>query len=52
LKIADGANRARPPVMVAGLRRLGVDVTTLAPLVEEKIMGHGRQVGVVRSIAP
>ncbi len=52
LKIADGANRARPPVMVAALARLGVDVAHLAPLVEEKIMGHGRQVGVVRSIAP
>lgn len=52
LKIADGANRARPPVMVAALARLGVDVSELAPLVEEKIMGHGRQVGVVRAIAP
>ncbi len=52
LKIADGANRARPPVMVAALARLGVDVDELAPLVEEKIMGSGRQVGVVRSIAP
>jgi L-asparaginase II len=52
LKIADGANRARPPVMVAALARLGVDVRELAPLVEEKIMGHGRQVGVVRAITP
>jgi L-asparaginase II len=52
LKIADGANRARPPVMVAALQRLGIDVRDLAPLVEEKIMGHGRQVGVVRAIAP
>lgn len=52
LKIADGANRARPPVMVAALARLGVDVAAVAPLVEEKIIGHGHQVGVVRSIAP
>ncbi len=52
LKIADGANRARPPVMVAALARMGVDITAVAPLVEEKIMGHGRQVGVVRCVAP
>ena len=31
--------------------RLGVDVDTVAPLVEERIMGHGRQVGSVRAIA-
>jgi L-asparaginase II len=50
LKIADGANRARPPVMVAALARLGIDVGTLAPMVEERMLGHGRQVGVVRSV--
>ena len=50
LKIADGGDRARPPVMVAALRALGVDVATVEPLVEERIMGHGRQVGIVRAV--
>jgi L-asparaginase II len=52
LKIADGANRARPPVMVAALRALGVDVSAVEPLVTESIMGHGQRVGEVRAIAP
>jgi len=52
LKIADGGDRARPPVMVAALRRLGVDVSAVEALVEERIMGHGRQVGTVRAVAP
>ena len=52
LKIADGGDRARPPVMVAALHALGIDTTAVAALVEERIMGHGRQVGTVRAIAP
>ena len=52
LKIADGGDRARPPVMIAALRALGVDVDVAAPLMEERIMGHGQPVGVVRAIAP
>ena len=36
LKIADGASRARPPVMVAALRPLGVDVSAVEPLVVER----------------
>jgi L-asparaginase II len=52
LKIADGGDRARPPVMVAALGRLGVDVADVAAKVEERIMGHGRQVGTVRAVAP
>jgi L-asparaginase II len=52
LKVADGGDRARPPVMVAALARLGIDVSAVAPLVEERIMGHGRQVGTVRAVAP
>ena len=50
LKIADGGDRARPPLMVAALQALGVDTSAVAALVEERIMGHGRQVGVVRAI--
>lgn len=52
LKIADGGDRARPPVMVAALRALGIDVSAVDPLVQERIMGHGRQVGVVRAVLP
>lgn len=50
LKVADGANRARPPVMVDALARLGIDVADLAPLVAEHVRGHGRVVGSVRSL--
>ncbi len=52
LKIADGGDRARPPVMVAAMRALGIDTSAVAALVEERIMGHGHQVGNVRAIAP
>jgi L-asparaginase II len=52
LKIADGANRARPAVMVAALHALGVDTSAVEPLVTEWILGHGRCVGEVRAITP
>ena len=52
MKIADGGDRARPPVMVAALARLGVDVSAVAPFIESRIMGHGRVVGTVRAVAP
>lgn len=50
LKISDGGDRARPPVMVAALRALGIDVSAVEGLVQKPIMGHGHQVGVVRAI--
>ncbi len=50
LKIADGGDRARPTVMVAALRSLGIDLSKVAAMVEEPIMGHGRPVGVVRAV--
>lgn len=50
LKIADGANRARPPLMLAALARLGVATDAVAPLVAEHIRGHGRVVGEVRAL--
>jgi L-asparaginase II len=52
LKIADGGNRARPPVMVAALRALGVDTSLVEPLVTEWVVGHGQHVGDVRAVAP
>lgn len=48
LKIADGAGRARLPVMVAALRALGVDVPVDSLV--EPVLGHGRPVGSVRSV--
>jgi L-asparaginase II len=51
LKIADGANRARPPVMRAALDRLGVDITAVDPATwEQPILGHGKPVGTVRAL--
>ena len=52
LKIADGGNRARPPVMLAALRALGIDTSAVEPLVVELVLGHGHSVGEVRAIAP
>lgn len=50
-KIADGANRARPPVMVAALQALDIDVSVVRPTVREIIRGHGQDVGEVFAIA-
>lgn len=52
VKVADGANRARPSAMIVALDRLGVDVSVLAPMVEEHLFGHGQPVGTVRSVLP
>ncbi|HEY3139815.1 MAG TPA: asparaginase, partial [Acidimicrobiales bacterium] len=49
LKIADGAARARMPVMVAALRRLGVANRELDAIANVPILGHGRPVGAVRA---
>jgi len=51
VKIADGANRARPAVMVQALRALGVDMSSVEPLVRQPIMGHGLEVGELAAIA-
>ena len=45
LKIEDGAMRARIPVLVSALRRLGV----AAPPLEEPVLGGGSRVGEVRA---
>ena len=50
LKIDDGAARARMPVLVAGLRRLGVDAPVLDELAEVPVLGGGRPVGAVRAV--
>jgi L-asparaginase II len=50
VKIDDGAARARMPVVVAGLRRLGVEAPVLDELAEFPVRGGGRVVGAVRSV--
>jgi L-asparaginase II len=49
LKLADGAARARMPVLVSGLRRLGVTAEVLDVLAEVPVLGGGEPVGVVRT---
>ncbi len=49
-KIADGANRARPTVMLAALQALDVDVSIVRPTVRETIKGRGHEVGEVSAI--
>ena len=52
MKIADGNGRARSPVMVAALERLGVDVSAVAELARPPVLGHGRPVGEIRALLP
>jgi len=50
VKIADGANRARVPVVAAGLVRAGVDPGLLGEFVGEPLLGGGEPVGCVRPV--
>jgi len=50
LKIEDGSQRARPPVMAAALRALGVDAPVLADQSTTPLLGGGQQVGEVRAV--
>jgi L-asparaginase II len=50
LKITDGGGRARTPVLVAGLRALGVDAPVLEALAETPVLGGGKPVGSVRVV--
>jgi len=51
IKIDDGGMRARTPVLLDELRRLGVEVPVLEELVlEELVLGGGEPVGEVRSV--
>jgi L-asparaginase II len=51
LKIDDGAQRARAPVMVAALRRLEVDSPGLTEVAKVPLFGGGRVVGEVRAVS-
>jgi len=48
VKIADGAQRAAVPVLVATLARLGVDTTAVADLATVPVLGGGHRVGELR----
>ncbi|MFI7428316.1 asparaginase [Micromonospora sp. NPDC049836] len=50
LKIDDGAGRARMPVLVSALRRLGVDAPVLIEYAELPLLGGGLPVGAVRPV--
>ncbi|GAB3681789.1 asparaginase [Angustibacter aerolatus] len=50
LKIADGGDRARPVVMGAALRVLGLPQQQIGFLEESPVLGHGAPVGAVRAI--
>jgi len=50
VKIDDGAARARIPVLVSALRRLGVEAPVLDELAESPLLGGGEPVGAVRAI--
>lgn len=50
LKVADGSDRARAPVLCAALARLGVTLDPVAPdLREPPVLGGGRPVGAIRA---
>jgi L-asparaginase II len=50
IKIADGGQRARPVVMAAVLRRLGVDGEVLNELAYAPVLGHGEPVGAIQAV--
>jgi L-asparaginase II len=52
LKIEDGNGRARAPVMVAVLRRLGIEPSGLEALAAPPVLGHGEPVGAIRVTLP
>ncbi len=52
VKVADGATRAAVPVLVAGLRALGVEAEVLDRLGSTPVLGGGRPVGALRAAGP
>jgi L-asparaginase II len=52
LKIDDGQERARMPVLVAALRDLGVDAPVLDELADPPVLGGGVRVGSINFLAP
>jgi L-asparaginase II len=50
LKIADGGQRARPIVMVAALRRLGIEAEVFDRMAHAPVLGHGHLVGSIDAV--
>ena len=48
VKVTDGAERARLPMLVGALRRLGLRAAVLDELAEPPVLGGGRPVGTAR----
>jgi len=48
VKVVDGTGRARTPLLVGGLRRVGVHAAVLDELAEAPILGGGHPVGSIR----
>jgi len=49
VKVDDGGMRARMPIVVSALHRLGVEAPVLAELAEFRLLGGGEPVGAVRA---
>ncbi len=51
LKVADGANRIRPPLIRAALQSMGAAVDDVADeIFDSVVLGHGKRVGEVRIV--
>jgi L-asparaginase II len=50
LKVADGYQRAKPVILAAALRRLGVQSPALERLEDSPVLGHGEPVGAIVAV--
>jgi L-asparaginase II len=50
MKVADGCPRAKPVILVAVLRKLGVESPALAQLEDAPVLGHGEPVGAIVAV--
>jgi L-asparaginase II len=50
IKVADGYPRAKPVILAAVLRKLGVDSPALALLEHAPVLGHGEPVGAIVAV--
>jgi L-asparaginase II len=50
VKIDDGAGRARTPVLVETLRRIGAAMVETSAVSDVAVLGHGHPVGAVRAV--
>ncbi|MEP7036308.1 MAG: asparaginase [Actinomycetota bacterium] len=50
IKVADGGQRARPVVMAAALRRLGIEAQVIDEMADAPVFGHGQRVGSIEAV--